>query len=300
MNVRKKFAKVGLLLVVALGQTALFAEEEGDSRGFLVNERLQGSGSSLGLITKFDTAVGYQFNRYLAIETGMPVYVVNPSSSAAQTTGTQGQSRIGNAHVDLRLSLANPAVNYTSMATVAAPTGDKTIGFSTGHATYDWNNIFDRRFGRVIPFASLGIANTVTDTPFFTRPFTSFGFVTHLEGGASYKLWRAASVGASVYDIAPSGQQTVFSKLIHGKSQNPGTGSGGGARHGHQGVFETASETVGNADIARDHGFSAWLSLSPSRYMVFEIGYNRSVEYALDSVFFGIDFNLSPLIGRRH
>jgi len=152
----------------------------------------------------------------------------------------------------------------------------------------------------VIPFASLGIANTVTDTPFFTRPFTSFGFVTHLEGGASYKLWRAASVGASVYDIAPSGQQTVFSKLIHGKSQNPGTGSGGGARHGHHGVFETASESVGNADIARDHGFSAWLSLSPSRYTVFEIGYSRSVEYALDSVFFGIDFNLSPLIGRRH
>jgi hypothetical protein len=124
MNARKKRVKVGLLLVIALGPTALFAEEEGDSRGFLLSERIQGSGSSLGLITKFDTAVGYQFNRYLAIETGMPVYVVNPSSSAAQTTGTQGQSRIGNAHVDLRLSLANPAVNYTSMATVAAPTGD--------------------------------------------------------------------------------------------------------------------------------------------------------------------------------
>src|SRR5437870_4939228 len=101
MKARKKCVKAGLLLVIALGPTALFAEEEeeGASRGFLLSERIQGSGSSLGLITKFDTAVGYQFNRYLAIETGMPVYVVNPSSSAGQTTGTQGQSRIGNAYV---------------------------------------------------------------------------------------------------------------------------------------------------------------------------------------------------------
>jgi len=47
---------------------------------------------------------------------------------------------IGNAYMDLRLSLLNPAVNFTSLLTAAAPTGDKAAGFSTGHVTYDPKN----------------------------------------------------------------------------------------------------------------------------------------------------------------
>ena len=81
-------------------------------------------------------------------------------------------------------------------------------------------------------------------------------------------------------------------------SANLGTGTGHG-RSGHQGVFETAKETVGTADIVRDHGLSTWFPFKPSRYTEFEIGYSRSVVYALDSVFFGVDSNLAPLVGRR-
>ena len=284
-----------LLTAFGLCQTALLAQSEGDNNGFLFNETIQGSSSSLGMITKLDTAVGYQFNHHFAVEGGLPVYFVNPSSSTFAVTGTTAQGGIGNAYVDLRLTLLNPAVNYVSLATVAAPTGDKSSGFSTGHVTYDWSNLFDHSFGRLTPFVNLGIANTITDTPFFVRPFTSYGFVTHVEGGASYKVWRLVSVGASVYGIEPAGQQTVFSKLISSKSGNSGTGTGGG----HHRVFETASETAGTAAIARDHGFSAWFSVRPWRYAAFEIGYSRSVDYALDNLFFGVNFNLGPLI-RRH
>jgi len=283
----------GLLVTLLLSQAAVAAETGEDGNGFLLNERIQGSASTLGLITKFDTSAGYQFNRYLAVEAGLPVYFVNPSSSFSQATGTQAATGIGNVYADVRLSLENPLVNYTSLATVAAPTGDKATGFSTGHVTYDWSNLFDRSFGHVTPFGNLGIANTITDTPFFIRPFSSFGFVTHVEGGASYRLFRRLSVGASVYAIEPSGQQTVVSKLI------PGKNAGGNSGRSHHGVFETASVTVGNASIARDDGFSAWFSARPSRYATFLIGYNRSVEYALDSVFFGLNFNLSPLV-RKH
>jgi hypothetical protein len=293
----KRIAKIGLLSAIALSGAVLLAQSEPDGEsGFTLHERIQGSGSTLGLISKFDTAVGYQFNRYLVVEGGMPLYVVRPSSTASQVTGVQSATGIGNAYADLRLTLLNPLVNYTSLLTGAAPTGGKTAGFSTGHVTYDWSNLFDRSFGHLTPFANLGIANTITDTPFFTRPFTSYGFVTHVEGGASYKLARIVSVGASVYAIEPSGQQTVVSKLISGKSQNPGTGGPPNRRHGHAGVFETASETVGTADIARDHGFSAWFTARASRYAIFEIGYSRSVQYALNGIFFGIDFNLSPVV----
>ena len=289
--------KISLLFLLALGR--VFAQDEADSRGFLMNERMQGSASPIGLITKFDTAVGYQFNRYLALEGGVPFYLVNPSATA-KSTGAQAQSGLGNAYADLRLSLANPAVNYSSVVTIGAPTGDKSTGFSTGHATYDWSNIFDRRFGRAAPFVNLGIANTIADEPYFTRPYSSFGFIAHFEGGATYKLARAISVGGSLYAIAPSGQQTVISKLIPGKSQNPGAGGTGRGRNGRNGVFETASETVGSADIARDHGVSVWFSASPSRYAEFEMGYSRSAVYALNSVFFGVDFKIGPLIGRRN
>ena len=291
---RKSSARIAFLFAIVCF-SVLGQDEDTGERGLLFHERIQGSGSSLGLITKFDTAVGYQFNRYLAVEGGVPVYAVNPSNTASEA-GVQSAAGIGNAYVDLRLSLLNSVVNYTAAITAAAPTGDKSKGLSTGHLTYDWSNLFDRRFGRLTPFVNLGIANTITDTPFFVRPFSSFGLVTHLEGGASYKLTRIFSTGASVYGIEPSGQQTVFSKLMQGKSQSAGVN---GRRHGHQGVFETDAETVGNADIARDHGFSAWLSARLSRYMAFETGYSHSVQYALNSVFFGIDLNLSPFI-RKH
>jgi hypothetical protein len=288
-----------MLLLALASPVFLVAQSETDTgsteSGFLLHERISGSGSAIGLITKFDTSAGYQFNRYLAAEAGVPVYSVNPSRMASQVTGVRAESGIGDAYMDLRLSLLNALVNFTSLLTVAAPTGDKTAGFSTGHVTYDWSNLFDRSFGPVTPFVNLGIANAVTDTPFFIRPFSSYGFVAHVEGGASYKLWRRASAGASLYAIEPSGQQTVYSRLIPASSRNAGAGNGG---RGRRGVFETSAVAVGNAEIARDHGFSGWFTLRASRYARFEIGYSRSVEYALNSVFFGTDFNLSPLFRR--
>src|SRR5579872_5107658 len=148
----KRTAKFGLLAAVALGGAVLLAQSEPDGEsGFTLHERIQGTGSTIGLVTKFDTAVGYQFNRYLAVEGGLPVYAVRPSSTASQVTGVQAATGIGNAYADLRLSVLNPLVNYTSLLTVAAPTGDKTAGFSTGHVAYDWSNLFDRSFGHVTP-----------------------------------------------------------------------------------------------------------------------------------------------------
>jgi hypothetical protein len=72
------------------------------------------------------------------------------------------------------------------------------------------------------------------------------------QGGASFDLWKFVSVGASAYDILPSGQQTVFSKVV-GKS-----GSTGNSSHGR--VFETSQQTTGSAAIAKDNGYSAWIA----------------------------------------
>jgi len=283
-----------IVLAAAIGAPVIFADDDSDVHGITFTEKILGSGSSLGFVTKFDTAVGYQFNRYLAVEGGIPVYMVNPSNSLSSVTGTHSQSGLGDVYADVRLTLANPVVNYTGIVTAGAPTGDRSIGFSTGHASWDWSNLFDRTFDRITPFAEVGMGNTILDQPYFIRPFTTFGFVSHLEGGASYKLWRMVSVGASLYAIEPAGQQTVVSKLF-GSSSNPGSGAG----RRHHGTFDTASETVGSADIARDHGLAAWFGVRPSRYAQFEIGYSHSLDYSLDNVFFGVIFNLGSLIPKH-
>ncbi len=284
---------VAVLFALVNEGAILFAQDELDVSGFTLTERIQGTGSSLGLITKFDTAFGYRFNQYLAVEGGIPVYLENLPTSV---TGANGRtlSGIGNAYGDVRFSLENPLVNYDSVLTVAAPTGSQSAGFSTGSVTYDWSNVFDRTFASVTPFVSVGIANTLMDQPFFIRPFSSLGFLGHFEGGASYKLTHRFSVGASAYGIEPAGQQRVYSQLV--MAPNPGRGP----FRRHHGVFEVANVTVGDAAILQDYGFETWVGTRFSRYAYLEIGYSRSVEYALNNVFFGLTFTLGSLLPGHH
>ena len=130
-------------------------------------------------------------------------------------------------------------------------------------------------------------ADTVADTRLFLRPFTALGFNTHVQGGANYDLWKFLSVGASGYAILPSGQQTIFSKVVNGSSSG----------HGH--AFENNQQTSGSADLARDHGFSAWVDANPAPYLDLELGYTRSVNYDLNAVSFGIGINVGYLARRN-
>ncbi len=285
------------LLLTLTSQAA--AQSDSESKGFTWYETFQGSSNVLGQVYKADSTVGYNFSKKFGVDAGIPVYFVQPSSTAASgtTATTMSGNGIGNAYVDLRLTLLNPLVNVVSNLDGTAPTGDTSKGLSTGRATFDWNNHLDRSFLGFTPFANVGIANTVSDTTLFTRPFTTLGLVGHLEGGASYRLLHFFSVGASAYDILPSGQQKVFSKLIPRRSSQPVTGGGTPASgRSHGGVFEGATETTGSADIAKDNGFSAWLHVSPVPFLDLEGGYTRSVTYDLNTVSFQVGFNLGYLV----
>jgi hypothetical protein len=176
----------------------------------------------------------------------------------------------------------NPAVNFVSNLVVTAPTGDKDKGFSTGRATADWTNSFSRRFSSITPFADIGVANTVSDTSFFIRPFSSLGLVGHFDGGAIMSVAPLIDIGASAYSVRASGEQRIFSKVVKQSSSAGRAQSGRG-----QGVFETNTETVGSAGIANDGGFSTWLSIKPQSRVGFDVGYTRSVTYELNTLFFG-------------
>lgn len=263
------------------------SSSDGNPKGFTSSASFEGSADSQGQVMKFEPSLGYNFNHHFGLNAGVPFYFVH--SSQTSSTGGSASNGVGNAYMNLKLTWLNSAVNFASTLTAFAPTGDTNKGFSTGRATFDWNNRFERAFGRLTPFGEIGVGNTIPDSRFFTRPFTTLGFDTHFSAGASLSVWSFVSIGASGYEILPSGQQKVFSKLV----RRGGTTRAGSGRHGR--VFEINHETTGSSDIARDNGFSTWVDASPSQYMDLELGYNRSVQYDLNTVSFGISVNIGKV-----
>jgi hypothetical protein len=273
---------IACALVLVFGSALnLLAHEES---GWSFSGRLQGSSNSSGLVLRADPALGYTFNEHFRMEAGLPFYFVNPSSTLSPTqstvAGTSGFTKgLGNAYTEMRFTAGHPVLDFSSSLLLTAPTGDKDKGFSTGRGTADWTNTFSRRFSSITPFGSAGVANTVSDTAFFSRPFTSIGLVGHFDGGAIVHLGEFVNAGASAYAVRGSGDQTIFSKVQRGS--NSGT----------KPVFETGHETKGPAEIANDHGFSTWVGIAKSA-ADFQIGYTRSVNYDLNTVFFGVGFRI--------
>ncbi len=282
-----------LALIAALcGMAAAQAaptQSGNDDKGFTSYVQFAGTSNSDGQVYKLDPSVGYNFSGHFGMDVGFPVYFVRASSTTAGTTSTNG---IGNPYLDVRVKYLNPLLNFGSILTGYAPAGDSKKGLSTGRGTFDWTNHFDRSFSSLTPFAEVGIANTITDSLLFERPFTTLGFNTHLQGGVKYGIWKVFSVGASGYDILPTGQQTVFSK-VQGGSNNPASSS-------HKPVFLNNQQTTGTADIAHDDGFSTWIEAKPGSVLDMELGFTRSIHYDLNSVSFNIGLNLGRLYRKSH
>ncbi len=284
------FATLALIATLC-GMTAAQAapaQSVNDDKGFTSYVQFAGTSNSDGQVYKLDPSVGYNFSGHFGMDVGIPVYFVRASSTAAGTTSTNG---IGNPYVDVRVKYLNPLLNFGSILTGYAPAGDSKKGLSTGRGTFDWTNHFDRSFSSLTPFGEVGIANTITDSLLFERPFTTFGFNTHLQGGIKYSLWKIFSVGASGYDILPSGQQTVFSKVQGGSSNSLSS---------HKPVFLNNQQTTGTADIAHDDGFSTWIEAKPGSVLDMELGFTRSLHYDLNSVSFSIGLNLGRLYRKSH
>lgn len=288
--------------------TAVKAQTLGGTseKGWTLYESFQGSSDSAGVVTRTDTTLGYDFNRYFSVDAGIPVYFIHASNS---TSGLSSTSGIGNFYVDLRLTAENRAVTFVSNLRGSAPTGDQSKGLSTGHGTYDWTNHFDHAFGHFVPYAELGVANTVTDTPYYLRPFSSFGTVGHFEAGLGVRVSRYFRVSAAAYDIAASGEQTLYSRFMRQGSGSPampmglkplapaaGSGSGSGSGSGGNGrVYETAAVTTGSSDLGSDNGFFAGVNVFPNRFVDLNVGYSRSVHYREDGVYFGFGVNIASL-----
>jgi hypothetical protein len=271
------------ILVLGLAPPAQAAR--GEEQGWSFSGAFSGSSNSSGVVTKAEPVLGYNFNNHLSTYTGVPFYFVNLSSTATTVSAGKSMNGIGNAFLGIRARTNSEVVNYSSTLEFTAPTGDKSRGFSTGRMTVDWTNRFSHTFASFTPFGSVGLANTVSDTAFFVRPFSSLGTVAHLEGGATYDVAPLVRVGASAYAVRGSGEQRIVSKVVNRSSNNRGSGNG-------KRIFETLAETVSPADIVNDHGLSTWFSISPKPAVDLHVGYSRSVNYDYNTLFFGVGFHV--------
>jgi hypothetical protein len=233
------------------------------------------------------SSVTYHFSKYFSLGAGIPVYFNRFTSS----TGTTSNDGIGDFFVTLGAIRKGSTVNYGTSLTGSAPTGNSAKGLSTGHMTFDWNNRIDHSFSVLTPFLDAGVGNSLTDTLFFHRPFTSFGYLAHFEGGTDVDLSHSFSLTLSAYDIAPWGSQTIYSRTL------PKGVTGPAAQHGR--VFQASQQTSGGASVNQDNGFTAGLSFNPKSYLDLDVGYTRSVKFAFNSFSWGVGVNLSKLMSGK-
>jgi hypothetical protein len=267
-------------------------------KGFNEYENFRGMANSSGSLLKLDSTLGYDFNRYVGIFTGVPLYFANDSTGSATSVHAAGA---GDIYFGVEAYAPNSIVSYSTSLTVSAPTGSVSKGFSPGQATVDWSNRFRHHFGRFTPFVAAGLGNTVPDSELVTRNFTSIGDIAHFEEGAEFELTKRIYVGSSAYQIVPFGNQQVFNRFsaVVPVTASPQDDKGGAGKDGpapsQPPPGNSGQPSASGDDLTRERGFDAWLGFEPTRIVRLELGYSRSATFALNSFSFNVGFNVGKL-----
>ena len=262
-----------------------------DQPGWSINQRFLGTSNASGTIVKSESTVGYTIHPYMILYGGLPIYFSRPDFTVAPGGEPRFLNGVGNLYLGLQIPVQSEVANYVSDLIVNAPTGSKERGLNTGRFTFDWNNNFSRAFGPVTPFGNLGIANTISDTLFFVRPFTSLGLVSHFEGGATLGAAPTVDVGGSAYALRGAGTQRLISRVVDRPFvRGPGPFLGRNGR-----FFETSPEVRVAANLVNDHGIATWVAVNPQSEVGFQVGYSRSFPYQYDSLFFGVGVKIGSL-----
>jgi len=248
-----------------------------EEKGFTLAETYEGSGNTDGFITDINSTVGYIFNPHFSINMGLQYLFVNPSSSNSSKTGATSTSGMGNPSLGLKYSRKGPVLDFSTGLNGAFPVASSAKGLSTGRVTFDWDNHFAHDFDRLTPFLDVGVANSVPDTRFLRRPYTSLGTLAHFEGGSELNLGDKFSVSASGYYILPWGAQQIF---VRGKKSSSGS-------------------TKGGVSLTRDDGVNLGLDYNLSRSVDLSAGYSYSAYSVLNTVSFGVELNVASWLRKR-
>jgi len=283
----KALAAVGICLVFAAGLKAQ-ATPAAESHGFTIFEEFRGSTSNQGQFAILDTSVGYDFNRHVGIDLGVPYYYFRATPNLAPGEKHYWNDRLGDPYGDIRLTFENRVLNYATVVTLAVPV-QETGSFSTGRFGVDWFNHFDRPIGRLTPYVNVGISNGLLDTRLVAQPFRIFdsfrslGFLGTGEGGMTLRVANRLIVGGSYYALEPSGSQKVYSA------------------NGVTNFLLLPNGTSGSSATAllHDRGYSAFLRINPTRFMYIEPAYVHSLKFNQDAATVTVGFDLRALFSGR-
>lgn len=264
-----------------------------------------------GWTTQLQPSLRYDFSEKFAVEAGLPIYFGQPPAITGTTTRNPrlpaasqnvSYSSIGDFYMDGQMSLNSDPLDYQGTLTVTAPTGSTTQGISTGRATFDFNNHLDHEIWQLSPFIEAGVGNSVATANLHHYnaqgvasraflPYNTLGMESHFQAGTSLDLSKAGSIDLDAYDILPFGNQTVFSRTIPRTVTRTVTT----ARGTRTRTFTVSALLQGAASIAADHGFGASWDFNPTPRMDVEVGYQRSINYALNTVTMTIGYRIGHL-----
>ena len=288
----KWFSRVAAFLALTiattlLGASALFAQANpaAEETGFTAFEGIRGSTSNQGQFMIFDTSLGYDFNRHVGMDLGVPVYLIRATPNIAPGEVHSWDYNLGDPYWDLRLTFDNKVVNYATAFTVTVPVSE-TGAFSTGRLGLDWFNHFDKPIYRFMPYVNLGISNGLLDTRLLSQPFRIFdsfrslGFLADAEGGSTFKISNHLSVGGSYYELIPSGSQKLYS--ANGITN-----------------FFLVPNGGSTSQITHDRGVTAFVRINPTRFLYLEPAYVHSLKFGDDAATLTLGFDLREMF-RRH
>jgi hypothetical protein len=277
---------------------AVSQDNAGFYPGWTLGTSFEGSTSGDGSVYDLGTSAGYNFSHHFGVDLSVPYFFVGtPSAVKTKDPGAVSGSGIGNIGADLKWLFPGNTMNYASTIHLGAPTGDMSKGFSTGHATWNWSNHIEHGWGNFTPFIDGGVGNTVPDSRFFKKPFTTFGYNLSFEAGTQADA-GPVSLSASAYDIAPWGPQTVVSKVFRCTS---GTKCSSAGKTTNRKNYLDSSVSSGDASLARDNGFNFGAEFKPKslKTVDFEVAYSRSVPLRLNAFSFGISLDIAGVL-RSH
>jgi len=279
----RRWAQVAAVAIIFLfGAAASHAQyiPVQQDHGFTAFEQVRAVDSELGQFAVVDTSVGYDFNSHVGIDIGEPVFFIRPT-----VPGQNHQWNIlgGDPYGDLRLTFDNSLLNYATSFTATAPVHG-TGAFSTGRVGLDWFNHFDHSFGPVTPFVNGGISNGIVDTNLLSQPFRlvqnfrTLGFLADAEGGMTVRVAKPLKIGASYYALLPGGDQKVY---INGAQD-----------------LAILSNDIAPTNITHDRGYTAFVRVTPTRFMFAEAAYVHSLALDTDAATVTLGFDLRSIFGR--
>ena len=233
----------------------------------------RGFNASLGWSSQHDSTngwssimnpnVAYRLNKYLSVDAGTPIYVyieidANVGTAAKPVYRYSPKNGVfGDTTLSFQGNIGVLSTNYSGTVSLGMPTGNTDFGLGTGQVTYNFNNRFEKNFGRFTPDIELGFGDTsILVEQRVLKSYVAVGPMAHFQTGTLVDLPLNMTFEADAYEELPLDKNLVYSTTGKGKKK---------------------VTTATNTDPGEDNGFITSLDIPLSPHVTLSGFYNRSL-----------------------